>query len=46
MQSMNEELQTVNAEMQTKLDDLASAQSALKTLLNSTDIACCFSTRS
>ncbi len=39
---MNEELQTINAEMQTKLDDLALAQSDMKNLLNSTDIAMLF----
>ena len=39
---MNEELQTVNAEMQTKLDDLALAQSDMKSLLNSTEIAMLF----
>ena len=42
MQSMNEELQTINAEMHTKLDDLSLAQSDLKNLLNSTDIAMLF----
>jgi two-component system CheB/CheR fusion protein len=42
MQSMNEELQTVNAEMQSKLDDLALAQSDMKSLLNSTEIAMLF----
>lgn len=42
MQSMNEELQTINAETHTKLDDLAMAQSDLKNLLNSTDIAMLF----
>jgi PAS domain-containing protein len=42
MQSMNEELQTINAEMQSKLDDLALAQSDMKNLLNSTDIAILF----
>lgn len=42
MQSMNEELQTINAEMHTKLDDLAMAQNDLKNLLNSTDIAMLF----
>ena len=42
MQSMNEELQTVNAEMQSKLDDLTLAQSDLKNLLNSTEIAMLF----
>jgi len=39
---MNEELQTINAEMQNKLDDLALAQSDMKNLLNSTDIAILF----
>ncbi|MCY7308189.1 MAG: PAS domain-containing protein [Rhodoferax sp.] len=42
MQSMNEELQTVNAEMHSKLDDLALAQSDMKSLLNSTEIAMLF----
>ena len=42
MQSMNEELQTVNAEMQTRLDDLALAQGDMTNLLNSTDIAILF----
>ena len=39
---MNEELQTINTELQTKLDDLALAQSDMKNLLNSTDIAILF----
>jgi two-component system CheB/CheR fusion protein len=39
---MNEELQTINAELQTKLDDLALAQSDMHNLLNSTDIATLF----
>jgi two-component system, chemotaxis family, CheB/CheR fusion protein len=42
MQSMNEELQAVNAELQRKLDDLALAQSDMRNLLNSTDIATLF----
>jgi two-component system, chemotaxis family, CheB/CheR fusion protein len=42
MQSMNEELQAINAELQAKLDDLALAQSDMKNLLNSTDIAILF----
>jgi two-component system CheB/CheR fusion protein len=39
---MNEELQTINSEMQTKLDDLALAQSDMKNLLNSIEIAILF----
>ncbi len=39
---MNEELQTINVELQTKLDDLALAQSDMQNLLNSTDIATLF----
>lgn len=39
---MNEELQTINAELQTKLDDLALAQSDLSNILNSIDIAIVF----
>jgi len=39
---MNEELQTLNQELQTKLDDLALAQSDMQNLLNSTDIATLF----
>lgn len=39
---MNEELQTVNGELQTKLDDLALAQGDMQNLLNSTDIATLF----
>jgi PAS domain-containing protein len=42
MQSMNEELQTINTELQTKLDDLALAQSDMQNLLNSTEIAILF----
>ena len=39
---MNEELQTINNELQSKLDDLALAQSDMQNLLNSTDIATLF----
>jgi len=39
---MNEELQTINVELQSKLDDLALAQSDMQNLLNSTDIATLF----
>jgi two-component system CheB/CheR fusion protein len=39
---MNEELQTINAEMQTKLDDLAQAQSDMQNVLNSIEIAILF----
>jgi two-component system CheB/CheR fusion protein len=39
---MNEELQTINSELQTRLDDLALAQSDMQNLLNSTDIATLF----
>lgn len=42
MQSMNEELQTINAELTEKLDDLALAQSDIRNLLNSTEIAALF----
>ena len=42
MQSMNEELQTINTELQNKLDDLALAQSDMQNLLNSTEIAILF----
>jgi two-component system CheB/CheR fusion protein len=42
MQSLNEELQTVNTELQTKLDELSGANSDMKNLLNSTDIATVF----
>jgi two-component system CheB/CheR fusion protein len=39
---MNEELQTINNELQSKLDELALAQSDMQNLLNSTDIATLF----
>lgn len=42
MQSMNEELQTINSELMTKLDDLALAQSDMKNVLNSIEIAVLF----
>jgi two-component system, chemotaxis family, CheB/CheR fusion protein len=42
MQSMNEELQTINSELRTKLDDLALAQSDMKNVLNSIEIAVLF----
>lgn len=42
MQSLNEELQTVNAELQSKVDELSAANSDMKNLLNSTDIATIF----
>lgn len=42
MQSMNEELQAVNVELQTKIADLELAQSDMRNLLNSTDIATLF----
>jgi two-component system, chemotaxis family, CheB/CheR fusion protein len=42
LQSMNEELQSVNAELRAKLDDLALAQSDMKNLLDSTQIATLF----
>ena len=42
LQSMNEELQAVNAELRSKVDDLELAQSDMRNLLNSTDIATLF----
>lgn len=42
LQSMNEELQVVNAELQSKIDALELAQSDMKNLLNSTEIATLF----
>ena len=42
MQSLNEELQTVNTELQAKMDDLSRTNSDLKNLLNSTDVATVF----
>jgi two-component system CheB/CheR fusion protein len=39
---MNEELQTINTELQTKLDDLALAQSDMQNILNSIEIAIVF----
>jgi two-component system CheB/CheR fusion protein len=42
MQSLNEELQTVNAELQSKVDDFSRVNNDMKNLLNSTDIATLF----
>ncbi|MCV2371331.1 chemotaxis protein CheB [Roseateles oligotrophus] len=42
LQSMNEELQAINVELQAKLDALELAQSDMKNLLNSTEIATLF----
>jgi two-component system CheB/CheR fusion protein len=42
MQSLNEELQTVNAELQAKVDELSAASNDMKNLLNSTEIATVF----
>jgi two-component system CheB/CheR fusion protein len=42
MQSLNEELQTVNVELQSKVDELSSANNDMKNLLNSTDMATVF----
>jgi two-component system CheB/CheR fusion protein len=42
MQSLNEELQTVNAELQSKIGDFIKADSDMKNLLNSTEIATLF----
>ena len=42
MQSLNEELTTVNTELQSKLDDLSQANDDMQNLLNSTDIATVF----
>jgi two-component system CheB/CheR fusion protein len=42
MQSLNEELQTVNIELQTKVTDYVQANNDMKNLLNSTDIATLF----
>ncbi len=39
---MNEELQTVNAELQAKVDELSRASNDMKNLLNSTEIATLF----
>ena len=39
---MNEELQSVNAELQTKVDELTETSNDMKNLLNSTDIATLF----
>jgi two-component system CheB/CheR fusion protein len=42
MQSMNEELQTVNSELQAKVDELTGASNDMKNLLDSTGIATLF----
>jgi two-component system CheB/CheR fusion protein len=42
MQSMNEELQTVNNELQAKVDELRCTNNDMKNLLDSTDIATLF----
>jgi two-component system CheB/CheR fusion protein len=42
MHSLNEELQTVNAELQSKVDDFSRVNSDMKNLINSTDIATLF----
>jgi two-component system CheB/CheR fusion protein len=42
MQSLNEELQTVNTELQAKVDELSRSNNDMKNLLNSTDIATLF----
>ena len=42
MQSLNEELQTVNAELISKVDDYSRVNNDMKNLLNSTDIATLF----
>ena len=42
MQSLNEELQTVNAEQQSKMDELSWINNDMKNLLNSTEIVTVF----
>jgi hypothetical protein len=42
MQSLNEELQTVNAEQQSKMDELSSLNNDMRNLLNSTQIVTVF----
>jgi len=42
MQSLNEELQTVNAEQQTKMDELWRVNNDMRNLLNSTEIVTVF----
>jgi two-component system CheB/CheR fusion protein len=42
LQSVNEELTTVNSELQSKIDQLSRAESDMKNLLDSTDIATIF----
>jgi two-component system CheB/CheR fusion protein len=42
MQSLNEELQTVNAEQQSKMDELSRVNNDMRNLLNSTEIITVF----
>ena len=42
MQSLNEELQTVNAEQQSKMDELSRVSNDMRNLLNSTEIVTVF----
>ena len=42
MQSLNEELQTVNAEQQSKMDELSRMNNDMRNLLNSTEIVTVF----
>ena len=42
MQSLNEELQTVNAEQQSKMDELSRVNNDMRNLLNSTEIVTVF----
>jgi two-component system CheB/CheR fusion protein len=42
MQSLNEELQTVNTELQARVDELSRSNNDMKNLLNSTEIATLF----
>ena len=42
MQSLNEELQMINVELQSKVDELSATSNDMKNLLNSTDIATVF----
>jgi two-component system CheB/CheR fusion protein len=42
MQSLNEELQTVNVEQQSKMDELARVNNDMRNLLNSTEIVTVF----
>ena len=42
MQSVNEEIQTINVELKQKIDELAVANSDLQNLITSTDLATIF----